>query len=207
MMTTNTFGLVGRSKDKITEAALRINFKISIQLKQKGTSLYFSGNEYLYRITNSGQFSLKIILTGSTNEEAFDSEYKVFKVGSEKSGYKLMKASGNSGTAGDILGLFSSSSLINAVFKTHEIMGVGAFDRNRKKEDTRSGWWYPNVYSRTRPNSSLKQPESLHFIHAHQRKTKQICYTHLNAAKPWFCNVEGQKQYIRTVRMYIKLQD
>ena len=35
MMTTNTFGLVGRSKDKITEAALRINFKISIQLKQK----------------------------------------------------------------------------------------------------------------------------------------------------------------------------
>ena len=154
----------------------------------------------MYRITSSGQYSLKIILTGNTDQESFDSEYTSFKVGSEESGYNLVELSGNSGTAGDILGLFSSTSLLHAVFKTHEM------NRNEYEGDRNTGWWYPEIQDKRRENSSSKQSGYLHFTKDNGRIINQNCYTHLNADNPWFCNLNGQKQYVRTVHMYIKLQ-
>ena len=142
---------------------------------------------------------MKIILTGNTDQELFDSEYTSFKVGSEESGYKLAELSSNSGTAGDILGLFSSTSLVHSVFKTHEM------NRNEYEADRNTGWWYPEVQHKRRENSSSKQSGYLHF-REDNRRTNQNCYTHLNADYPWFCNLDGQKQHVRTVRMYIKLQ-
>ena len=152
----------------------------------------------MYRITNSGEYSLKIILTGNTDQESFNSEYTSFKVGSEESGYNLAELSGNSGTAGDILGLFSSTSLVHSVFKTHEM------NRNEYEGDRNTGWWYPEVQHKRRKNSSSKQSGYLHFTEHNRRRTNQNCYTHLNADNPWFCNLDGQTQYVRTVRMYIK---
>ena len=159
---------------------------------------FIAGNEYLYRITNSAEYSLKVILTGNTKQEMYDSEYTIFKIGSEESGYKLAELSGNTGSAGDILGLFSSTSLIHAPFKTYEI------NRNENNDNENGGWWYPEVLLRKGANSSLPQSGSFHYTDKNTQTMDRNCYSHLNAAKPWFCNVDGQKQYVRTVHMYIR---
>ena len=153
----------------------------------------------MHKLTNKEQYSLKITLIGNTDQEAFDSEYTSFKVGSEDIGYKLIELSGNSGTAGDILGLFSSTSLVHASFKTHETNRNLDFEDNR-----RSGWWYPEVQRRGEENSSSRQSGFLHFNQGN-RQTNKNCYTHLNAYHPWFCDLEGKEQYVKSVRMYIKI--
>ena len=155
----------------------------------------FSGNEYLYKLTSSGNYSLKIILTGNTDAEEYDSVYRSFRIGPEEAGYPLVAVSGNSGTAGDILGLYSSTSLEHAVFWIH-----GRERNGGRNGQLNAGWWYPSGT----PSGTRASRQWGSRTNRWQDKSREQCYTHLNARQPWFCNIEGQRQYVTKVRMYIQ---
>ncbi|VDI26748.1 Hypothetical predicted protein [Mytilus galloprovincialis] len=62
---------------------------------------YWLGNKYIHRLTSTGTYELKVVLTGSS-KYIKDALYRTFVVGNEASKYKLTVGD-YSGTAGDSL--------------------------------------------------------------------------------------------------------
>ena len=171
---------------------------------------FVTGNEYLHRITNSGNYSLRIEMSSETDnqkhplEHILKSEYSRFRISSESSGYKISELSGNSGSAGDVMGIFSSNPLANVSFLTYdtrnpdaESMGNNnAHHHSVSEPEDQGGWWHPHEHDQLSDiNSSSGKASLLH------RKT---CYTNLNAAHPVYCDTHGKQRGIISVRMFIR---
>ncbi|XP_052818121.1 ficolin-2-like [Mya arenaria] len=99
---------------------------------------FWLGNEYIWALTNSGNYSLRVDLTAPDGQTAY-AHYSNFKIGPESDNYRL-HVSGYSGTAGDSLS--GSSSGLNGhgghVFSTKDRDATTSACTSRYH----GAWWY-----------------------------------------------------------------
>ncbi len=136
------------------------------------------------------------------------SEYSRFKISSESSGYKISKLSGNSGSAGDVMGIFSSYPLTNVSFLTYDRINIkgpnsepiansNIYQNPIPSTNAQpSGWWYPDGRDQFSDINSSSGKASL--IH------KRRCYANLNAAHPVYCDTHGKRMRVMSVKMFVR---
>lgn len=110
---------------------------------------YWLGNKNIHLLTSQGDYTLKIDLTDFEKNSRY-AQYKIFKVGDEKSSYDL-NIGGYAGTAGNALeGNFHPEV---QWWASHQRMKFSTWDRDNDNydgncaEEDQSGWWFNRCHS------------------------------------------------------------
>ena len=160
----------------------RIGFgKLSLE-----ADTFWIGNDYLSLLTRENQqdYQLRIDMRRQSDFDYLYSEYAYFQVDPRNVWYRL-SVGDCSGTAGDILGLFSTTNLDSEPFSTPDKSRAEVY--GLKARAYRVGWWYPNVPSHMGPYD-----------------TPEPCFTNLNTPSPWYCGQDDEAVLLASVTMKIK---
>lgn len=106
------------------------------------TAEFWLGLDKIYRITNSGNFELMIILTDRDLHMVY-AKYSLFSIGSEAEGYAITRLGNYTGTAGDSLSYHSGMKFTTWDRKNDRIGG-----NNNCAVTFHGAWWYNNCQTR-----------------------------------------------------------